>query len=414
MGAIHCVATMLAKAMRDVEPIISARSPAPALSMVLIQAHEDGHVSLCGVGRQCSIRRIITGASADIPMRALAPPGKLSQVASSAGGKILDIESTIDKVFVKPPKPKKPARRTKATEDAEDAEDEIPEVEVTRHIVRVSGTRMKFDLIGEDAALFPGMPDWTEPAEVRCMAGSLRDAIAHVMLATSSGSADFFMFKGILVELMRDTILFSATDRVRMCRTSVPCRNARGIKAWPQVVLPKSVCVAMLRLITDPDEEVGINLDKSNNIIFNIHGTIVAPRLLDGEYPAGIFKLLDEPEGHRAEITAGTLRDCITVASVICNEEWPAITLRLDEGYVEASAAAGEMGRSLSRLVCDYRGDPISIFIHSRFMLDGLAPFDRDERVSIEVGTEGRHVIFRKSDVFAYALAPMVESGRGA
>jgi DNA polymerase-3 subunit beta len=258
---------------------------------------------------------------------------------------------------------------------------------------------------GMNSEEFPLIPKIKKMSSATIEAVSLKDGLEKILPAVSTSE-----FKpeltGIYFYCAPMEIRLAATDTFRLAEKTFPFKGKDGEKF--SFILPQRVALELSRVISASEKvEVGMG---DNQVVFEIAGTKIVSRLIEGNFPeyAGIIPKV-------FEITAFIKRDELLRAvrsASIFSSKIQEVVLRFDEEEVEISSANTEVGEHKVNIPISATGKGLSISFNYRYLLDGLGVLDEEE---VFVGINGENspsLLKNKSDgSFQYVLMPIRLSG---
>ena len=143
------------------------------------------------------------------------------------------------------------------------------------------------------------------------------------------------------------TLTLAASDGFRLSETKLAPNNT-GDKF--QAVIPAKTLMDVARVYADGDDPITFSLDKNDNlVIFKQNDTVIATRILDGDYP-DYKKIIPEKTATKAEFFSHEFAEAVKLTDIFAKEADSALLLRISpKGFIEITATAQEAGEHKSK-----------------------------------------------------------------
>ena len=332
---------VLAEAVTWVARGLPSRPPAPVLAGVLIEAEDDGSLTLSAFDYEVSAR-VTVAADVSESGRVLVLGRLLADISRNLPSRPVDVVTEGNKVAV------------------------------------TCGSS-RFSLLRMPVEDYPSLPVSPEPSGT--IAGDVfTQAVAQVSVAADR-SDTLPILTGVRMEIDGNKVTLLATDRYRLATCEVAWEPADD--SVNAVVLVPARTLADTAKALGPSGSVGIALADAAGgeglIGFEAGQRRSTTRLLDGDYPkvSSIFPTSVESE---AVIDTHVLIEAVKRVSLVAERNTP-VRLRFVEGQVGIDAGAGEDAQASEAVECTLTGPDIEIAFNPHYLLDGLhavsAPFTR-------------------------------------
>lgn len=185
---------------------------------------------------------------------------------------------------------------------------------------------------------------------------------------------------GVNVLFTEKELFFAATDSFRLTECRLPLAEKDVNKGLYQaliskkesIIIPAVTLQEVGRIITDEESVVKITVEEGQ-IFFEINGTTLVSRLINGKYPD--YKHI-MPKDYKTRIVGekGILASAIRMASIFTSGKTSEIRLKTDQekGVVLIEARSVEVGENVSELKLDVIGENQDAVFNSRYLLDGV------------------------------------------
>ena len=233
-----------------------------------------------------------------------------------------------------------------------------------------------FDLKTLRAEDFPTLPEPSGDSEVTLSAEILDSTIRRVERAASSDPSRPVL-TGVLVQAEGSTLRMVATDSYRLSLKETELTEPLSTSFEANV--PARALQEAVRLAKgvkgDGDEEgaakgsVRIAMQE-NQIVFNLDGTVLASRLIDGQFPK-YKELIPDKFDHEIKMASSELADVVRRISLLAQRNKP-LTLSFEKGSLTISAETPDIGEARESLPVPFDGEPLEIGFNPEYLRDGI------------------------------------------
>jgi len=215
---------------------------------------------------------------------------------------------------------------------------------------------------------FPQFPVFPQEGRFSVPRAAFLNTIDRV---ASSASRDETrpVLMGVLVDFTQDTIKMVATDSYRLSVQDTPA--ASSVEEMVEVIVPSRSLAELSRIGgSAPDEEISIAVG-DNQILFEVKGTSVISRLIDGQFP-NYKQLLPDSYEYEVEVDREELMEVVHRIGLMAQKNAP---LRLEFGgnTLTVKAQAHDLGKAHESLPVRYEGEALEIGFNPEFLEAGLA-----------------------------------------
>ena len=109
---------------------------------------------------------------------------------------------------------------------------------------------------------------------------------------------------------------------------------------------------------------------QDNQIVFEVDGTVLSSRLIDGQFP-NYRQLLPETYEHELRLTGTEVADVVRRISLLAQKNAP-LRMAFKEGELTVSAQTPDIGEASESLPVPFQGEPLEIGFNPEFLRDGL------------------------------------------
>ncbi|HZW45223.1 MAG TPA: DNA polymerase III subunit beta [Dermatophilaceae bacterium] len=321
---------VLAEAVTWVARGLPNRPPVPVLAGVLIEASDEGTLTLSAFDYEVSAKITVAAEVAE--------PGTVLVL----GRLLADISRNL---------PNRPVDVTTAGSK-----------------VQVTCGSSRFSLLLMPADDYPTLP--ASPAISGTIAGDvLTQAVAQVSIAADRGDT-LPILTGVRIEIEGDKITLLATDRYRLAMREL---------TWnPEVSDASHVALVPARTLSDTAKALGASGSVEIHLGGAADGLIgfeagqrrSTTRLLDGEYPK-VTSIFPSSADTESVIETTALVEAVKRVALVAERNTP-VRLRFSEGQVVIEAGTGDDAQASEAVEAVTTGPEIEIAFNPQFLLDGL------------------------------------------
>jgi DNA polymerase III subunit beta len=209
---------------------------------------------------------------------------------------------------------------------------------------------------------------------------------------------------GVLVRFEAGKLIMAATDSYRLAVKETPVDADVGEL---EALVPARALVEVQRLAAGAEQlELGL---LENQVIFELGGTTITTRRIDGQFPN--YKAL-LPEAFENEVTLprDELLDVVRRTAVMAQRNTP-LRLRFAEGELTVSARTPDVGEAQESMPAPYTGEALEIGFNAEFLRDGVESIEGDELRLKLISSLRPAVLQGTDDDFTYLIMPIRLAG---
>lgn len=323
---------VLAEAVSWVARGLPARPPVPVLAGVVIEASDEGTLTLSAFDYELSAKVTI---AADVAT---------SGTVLVLGRLLADITRNL---------PNRPV----------DVSTEGNKVQVTCGSSRFSLLRMPAD----DYPTFPAAP---QPSGT--IAGdAFTQAVAQVSIAADRGDT-LPILTGVRMEIDGEKVTLLATDRYRLAMRELTWQPAATDASHIALIPARTLSDTAKALGASGSVELALGSSAGGDglIGFEAGQRRTTTRLLDGEYPK-VTSIFPSSVDTEAVISTAALVEAVKRVALVAERNTP-IRLKFSDGQVTIDAGTGDDAQASEAVESSLTGPEIEIAFNPHFLLDGL------------------------------------------
>jgi DNA polymerase III subunit beta len=231
-----------------------------------------------------------------------------------------------------------------------------------------------YRLVGLGSEDFPAVVPAAPSAWLTVEAKMLRDMLAQTTFAISHDESRFAL-NGVLFSFQPKELRLVATDGHRL---AVATRSVGEGLSGTTGIVPRKAVVEIARVL-GASEDVQIAITE-NQFVLQMPNFVMTARLIEGQFP-NYEAVLPRAHPGKLVIPRGALMSALRRVAVMAEERNKPVKMLLRPGSVVLSAASHDLGEAEESLNVSYSGEEVSIGFNSRYVLEALAPIEKDEIV---------------------------------
>lgn len=356
----RCDRDDLSEALQTVQRGVSSRPGIPALTGVLLDAAEDGALTLTTTDLEVSARLAIN-VQVQEAGAALVPARLLADTVKSLSEAPVDFETD----------------RSQA------------------HI-RCAAYEGSLRLLPVDD--FPGVQ---EPVGTTITAepGAFAEAVGQVARAASRDEARPVL-TGVLLEVSREGVVLVATDSYRLAVRDLVATADGEAKA----IVPERALTEAGRAAVDQKAEIRASSDGSQ-IAFRVGPLTLTSRLIEGEFP-NYRQLLPETYESRLTISRQQFLEAVRRVGLLARDTTP-VRVEFNALGVKLSSSSPDLGQAVETVEARYEGEDLTAAFNPQYLVDGLtAATGESVRIDVRDGLKPG-VIRGEGDELTYLVMPV-------
>ena len=348
--------------------VVERRQTHPILGNLLVQATEEGLVTLTGT---------------DLEMQLVAEVGSMNVQAAG--------EATI------------PARKLADIWRSlpENAEVSI-EAKVDRAVLRSGRSRYSLATLPVDD--FKRYESGAEEAQLQLDSGEMRKLIDRVSFSMAQQDVRYFL-NGMLLEVTADHVRTVATDghRLAMCTRE---QGVPGVEERLQVIIPRKGVGEIARLMDESDGEVTLSVS-SNALQVSQGGYKLTTKLIDGKFP-DYERVIPTDLTRVITCDRNALRLALQRAAILSNEKYRGVQLIAEEQQLTIQAKNPDQEEAEEIIAVAYQGKPMDTGFNVGYLQEVLNALGTDEvHFGVSEANDSAVIHAVGEDLAKYVVMPM-------
>lgn len=323
---------VLAEAVTWVARGLPARPPVPVLAGVLIEATEEGTLTLSAFDYEVSAKVTVAAEVAE--------PGTVLVL----GRLLADISRSL---------PQHPV-----------------DVATEGNKVQVTCGASRFSLLLMPADDYPTLPTSPEPSGT--VAGDVfTQAVAQVSVAADRGDT-LPILTGVRVEIEGENVTLLATDRYRLAQRELKWNPASPVASYVALVPARTLSETARALGAAGTIQVALGSSAGGDglIGFEAGQRRATTRLLDGEYPK-VSSIFPTSTDTTAVVRTAELVEAVKRVALVAERTTP-VRLQFGDDQVTIEAGTGEDAQASEAVECALTGPAVETAFNPGYLLDGL------------------------------------------
>lgn len=281
---------------------------------------------------------------------------------------------------------------------------ELPDGEITiivrkNNFIEIECASCRFKLSGVPHDEFPKFPEFKDKEAIKIDQGLLKEMLQLTMFAVSHEETRYIL-NGILFEIKNGKLCLVATDSRRLAL--IEKNISHTAKKDLSIIVPAK---AINELNRNLQEEGELSLVVgSNQVLFQIEDTLIASRLIEGEFP-NYAQVVPKEAEKKIKINRERFIAAIRRATLLSTPDYQAVKLEVFKNKLVISKTTPDLGESREELEMEYDGKEMIIGFNPHYLVDALRNI-HEETVNLEIiGPEKPAVI--RVDGYLYLVLPM-------
>ncbi len=263
--------------------------------------------------------------------------------------------------------------------------------------------RSRFTLASLPAEEYPLMDFEDENLDVRLNQPEFKRLLEKTHFAMAIQDIRAFL-NGMLVEVDGAHLRCVATDghRLALCEQTLDTPHTEK----HQSILPRKAILELTRTITQDNAPIHLRLGKQQARI-EVGERSLTTKLINSTYP-DYQRVIPRDSDKTIHAATDELKQTLSRASILSNEKYRGIRLRLSPGQLTAIANNPEQEQAEDVMAVDYVGEELEIGFNVNYLLDALQAIDQDQ-VVIHLSDPNSSILIQPEgdDTSLYVVMPM-------
>ena len=276
------------------------------------------------------------------------------------------------------------------------------DAEKDRAIIRSGKSR--FTLATLPVADFPNIEDVKNVFSFSLPQKTLKKLIDTTQFSMAQQDVRYYL-NGMLVEVGDNNIRAVATDghRLSYCEQDAEVSPSEKI----QIIIPRKGVVELSKILEDSDDPVEVIIG-ANHIRVNMENIQFTSKLIDGQFP-DYDRVIPQNGDKEVFAERDHLRQALVRTSILSNEKYRGIRVRLQSGLMQVQAHNPEMEEAEEEIEVEYEGSDLEIGFNVNYVLDAIGAIPT-EKVKVIFGDSSSSCLIMPTDEQSgckYVVMPM-------
>lgn len=352
---------VLLSGIQKVQNVISAKSTLPILSNILIDA-QAGKIKLTATDLDIGISCVVPVDNQE--------PGLITIPAKRFGDIIKELPD--DKVTINTKK---------------------------NNLVIIETKSCQFKIMGLPYEDFPKLPEFKEGGVIKLEQSSLKEMLILTSFAVSLDETRYIL-NGILFKITPNTITLVATDGKRLA--VIERKLSQSTDKEMQLIVPLKTIHELNRNLQE-DGELSM-LIGNNQALFDLGGTVIISRLIEGEFP-DYQQVIPPVAENKIHIYREQFLLSVKRAALLSTPDYQAVKLEVFKNKLVVSKSTPDIGESREEISIEYQGKEIAIGFNPNYLIDVLKNL-KEEKVEFELTDTEKPGVLRIAG-YVYIVLPM-------
>jgi len=290
---------------------------------------------------------------------------------------------------------------------------ELPEGEVVITVRKnynmiIDCKTCSFRLVGLPKEEFPAIPKFNNKEYVLIEQGILKKLLKRVSFAMSRDETRYVL-NGTLMLFKNKILRLVATDgrRLAMVDSKINIENDKK-----EVIIPLKTINELNKILKD-DGQIKIIFGE-NQIAFELDGTMIISRLIEGEFPNYEQVIPKEKQKEKQEkilIDKSRFLSAIKRASLFTSQDSQSIKLDVFKNKLVVSQMTPDIGEVKEEIPMEYKGNELTVGFNPAYLVDVLKILQSDT-VDFELTDTEKPGVFKEELLeekgnYVYIVLPM-------
>ena len=282
---------------------------------------------------------------------------------------------------------------------------ELPAAEVqidvdSKNVASIRCGQSFFKIMGLPEEEFPPLPKFEGAKTFTLSQAALRDALKKTSYAISTDETRYVL-NGILFSFKENKLTMVATDGRRLALVDLEVEFPQSQEV--DIILPTK-CVTELSRLLGEEGDVKMSVGE-NQVAFEIGGTLLVSKLIEGNYP-NYRQVIPGEAKERITLERELFYNAVHRVSLLSSEKSNSVKLVFTKNNLEIAANTPDVGEARESLAVPYKGRDLSIAFNPEFLQAPLKNLTNDE-VYLDLIDEMSPGVIKIQSPFLYVLMPM-------
>jgi len=217
-----------------------------------------------------------------------------------------------------------------------------------------------------------------------------------------------YYLNGLLLVVESKLLRVVATDGHRLGMACSPLENIEDTeeRSPQEVILPRKTVIELIKLLSDKDEEVTIEISQ-NQTRFYFANIILVSKIVEGRFP-DYNRVIPADYQNHIQIDRILFLQSLQRASILSNEKFRGVRLVLTQNSLRTICNNSEQEEAQEEIEVSYTGEPLDIGFNVNYLLDVLTNLNNNS-ITLSFGDANSSGLFTipGNEYFKYVVMPM-------
>jgi DNA polymerase-3 subunit beta len=257
----------------------------------------------------------------------------------------------------------------------------------------------QFKIIGLPGEEFPKLPEFQDKEAIKLEQATLKQILGLTSFAVSFDETRYVL-NGILFKLNNNKLTLVATDGKRLAIVEKILKQ--DLDKNINFIVPFKTIQELNRNLKD-EGELSLILG-SNQALFDLGGTVIISRLIEGEFP-DYQQVIPPVSDNKIRVERQQFLLAIKRAALLATPDYQAVKLEFFKNKLVVSKSTPDIGESQEEIAVEYQGKEMAIGFNPHYLIDVLKNL-QDEKVEFEISDSEKPGVIRL-DGYVYIVLPM-------
>lgn len=267
------------------------------------------------------------------------------------------------------------------------------------NLVTIETDACQFKIMGLAREEFPKLPEFKDKEAIKLEQSLLKEILTLTSFAVSYDETRYIL-TGILFQINKNTLSLVATDgkRLAIVEKKIKANIEKDIK----IIVPIKTIHELNRNLKE-EGELSVILG-NNQVLFDLGGTVVISRLIEGEFPD--YRQVIPPATEN-KVIVGREEFLLAVkrAALLATPDYQAVKLEVFKNKLVISKSTPDVGESREEVGMQYAGKEMVIGFNPNYLMDVFKNLHL-EKIELEL-TDGEKPGVIRSNGYIYIVLPM-------
>lgn len=264
--------------------------------------------------------------------------------------------------------------------------------------------RSRFTLSTLPAADFPNVENQSSEIHFELTQSDLRKLIQRCHFSMAQQDVRYYL-NGMLLVVSPDYIQGVATDGHRLAASRLNITTGASEKT--QVIIPRKGVIELLRLLSNDDESVTVELS-TNHIRVTSNSYTFTSKLIEGRFP-DFERVIPKQANKSITLEKGYFKDALNRVAILCNEKFRGLRFEFRHNILRILANNPEQEAAEEEIKIVYTDDELDIGFNVSYLVDIINALDGDT-VTLHFSDANSSLMIEEGDdnaSFTYVVMPM-------